>query len=85
MKSIGIQKGLNTVKDYLQNSGYQTYEVDTTNKNNTTTLKSFDALIVTGMDDNEMGYDNTSTKIPVVNANGMTPEDVKKFLDTNLK
>ncbi|GLC29171.1 YkuS family protein [Clostridium omnivorum] len=85
MKSIGIQKGLNTVKDYLQNSGYQTYEVDTTNKNNPTTLKSFDALIVTGMDDNEMGYDNTSTKIPVVNANGMTPEDVKKFLDTNLK
>lgn len=85
MKSIGIQKGLNTVKDYLQNSGYQTYEVDTTNKNNPTTLKSFDALIVTGMDDNEMGYDNTSTKMPVVNANGMTPEDVKKFLDTNLK
>lgn len=85
MKSIGIQKGLNTVKDYLQNSGYQTYEVDTTNKNNSTTLKSFDALIITGMDDNEMGYDNTSTKIPVVNANGMTPEDVKKFLDTNLK
>jgi galactitol-specific phosphotransferase system IIB component len=85
MKSIGIQKGLNTVKDYLQNSGYQTYEVDTTNKNNPTTLKSFDALIVTGMDDNEMGYDNTSSKIPVVNANGMTPEDVKNFLDKNLK
>lgn len=85
MKSIGIQKGLGTVKDYLQNSGYQTYEVDTTNKNNPTTLKSFDALIVTGMDDNEMGYDNTSSKIPVVNANGMTPEDVKNFLDKNLK
>lgn len=85
MKNIGIQKELSTVKNYLDNNGYKTFEVDTTNKNSSTTLKSFDALIVTGMDDNEMGFDNTATKIPVVNADGMTPEDVKNFLDTNLK
>lgn len=85
MKSIGIQKGLSTVRDYLKNNGYSVYEVDTTNITSSTTLQSFDALVVSGVNDNIMGIDNTDAKIPVINANGLAPVDVKNQLDQTLR
>lgn len=85
MKNIGVQKELSTVRDYLKNNGYSVYEVDTTNITSSTTLKSFDALVVSGVNDNVMGIDDTVTKIPVINADGLTPSDVKDQLDRNLR
>ena len=85
VKNIGIQKELSTIRDYLQNNGYNVYEVDTTNIASSSTLKSFDALIVSGVGDNLMGFDDTSTKIPVINADGMSPEDVRTLLERNLR
>lgn len=85
MKNIGVQKELSTVRDYLKNNGYSVYEVDTTNITSSTTLKSFDALVVSGVNDNIMGIDDTVTKIPVINADGLTPSDVKDQLDRNLR
>jgi galactitol-specific phosphotransferase system IIB component len=85
MKNIGIQKELSTVRDYLKNNGYNVYEVDTTNITSDTTLKSFDAVVVSGANDNLMGIDDTSTKMPVINADGLTPTDIKDQLDRALK
>lgn len=85
MKNIGVQKELSTVRDYLKNNGYSVYEVDTTNITSSTTLKSFDALVVSGVNDNVMGIDDTVTKIPVINADGLTPSNVKDQLDRNLR
>lgn len=85
MKTIGIQKELSTIRDYLENNGYKCYEVDTTNITSSTTLKSFDAIVVSGVNDNFMGFDDTSTKVPVINCDGLTPEDVKNTLDKRWK
>jgi galactitol-specific phosphotransferase system IIB component len=85
MKNIGIQKELSTVRDYLKNCGYNVYEVDTTNITSSTTLNSFDAVVVSGVGDNLMGMDDTSTKKPVINADGLTPEDIKNQLDRTLR
>lgn len=85
MKTIGIQKELSTIRDYLQDQGYKVYEVDTTNITSTITLKSFDALVVNGANDNIMGLDDTATKIPVINADGLTPVDVEDMIKRNTK
>lgn len=85
MKNIGIQKELSTVRDYLKDSGYNVFEVDTTNIVSSTTLQSFDALIVNGANDNIMGIDDTSTKIPVINADGLTPTEVEDALKRNVR
>ncbi len=85
MKNIGIQKELSTVRDYLKNNGFNVYEVDTTNITSDTTLQSFDAVVVSGANDNLMGIDNTSTKMPVINADGLTPTDIEDALNRALK
>lgn len=85
MKTVGVQKELSTIRNYLQDNGYKIYEVDTTNITSSTTLKSFDALIVSGANDNIMGFDDTLSKIPVVNAGGLSPVDVKDQLDRTLR
>lgn len=85
MKTIGIQKELSTIRNYLQSTGYNIYEIDTTNITSNVTLKSFDAVVVSGVNDNFMGQDDTSSKIPVINADGLTPEDIKNMLDRSLK
>lgn len=83
MKNIGVEKGLGTVKDYLSNNGYKVQEIDTQMKSGSS-LSNFDALVVTGLDDNFMGIDDTSTKVPIFKAEGLSPEDVKKMLDNNI-
>ncbi|MCM0646889.1 YkuS family protein [Clostridium swellfunianum] len=85
MKNIGIQKELSTIRDYLKENGYNVFEVDTTNITSNTTLKSFDALVVNGANDNFMGIDNTETKAPVINADGLTPEEIKGQIDKLMK
>lgn len=84
MKNVGIQKELSNVRDYLKENGYNVYEVDTTNITSSTTLQSFDALVVSGANDNLMGFDDTSCKIPVINADGLSPADVEDQINRTL-
>jgi hypothetical protein len=84
MKTIGIQKELSTIRDYLKDNGFEVYEVDTTNITSDITLQSFDAVVVNGANDNIMGINKTETKMPVVNADGLTPVDVLNVLKREL-
>ena len=72
MKRIAIEQDLSNVKEYLQNNGY-TVECLENFKGN---LDSFDAIVVTGQNSNFLGMQNTTTKASVINANGLTAEDV---------
>ncbi|MBL4936746.1 YkuS family protein [Clostridium sp. YIM B02515] len=84
MKNIGVQKELSTIRDYLSDNGYKVFEVDTTNITSSTTLLSFDAVVVSGASDNIMGIDDTEAKIPVINADGLTPVDILDQLNRTL-
>lgn len=84
MKNIGVQKELSTIRDYLSDNGYKVFEVDTTNLTSSTTLLSFDAVVVSGASDNIMGIDDTAGKLPVINSDGMTPQDVLDQLNRTL-
>lgn len=81
MKSIAVQKGLTPVKDYLIHAGYRVYEIDTRQKNSKDFFREFDAVVLTGMDNDFMGIQTTSTRTPIIEASGMTPEEIKNAIE----
>jgi peptidase E len=81
MKSIGIQKGLTPIKEYLENEGYRVQEIDLSQKQNNS-LDKFDAIVVTGANEDRMGIQATRTKTPIIEASGMSPEDIKSSIES---
>lgn len=70
---IGIEPNLTNVKDYLEDQGYECVTLDASNGEN---LNIFDAIVITGQDENVMGYDDTNTDAVIIEAVGMTPEEI---------
>lgn len=83
MKSVAVEKGLSSVKNYLQSQGYSVKEFDLTKNNNATLLNSVDAVIVTGINTNFTELDSTGTNAPIIEARGLSPEQVKKEIERN--
>jgi len=68
-KKVAVEDNLSTIKQALEKSGYTV--VSPTSKDG-----GIMACIVMGMDNNLMNIQNTITKAPVIDATGMTPEQV---------
>lgn len=81
MKKVAVQKGLSPVKSYLENSGYSVKEFDNRKKTADNYLNKFDAVVVTGESENIMGIEDATTNASIINADGMTPEDVKNEIE----
>ncbi|SHJ52157.1 Uncharacterised protein family (UPF0180) [Geosporobacter subterraneus DSM 17957] len=80
MKRVAVEKSLGNVRNYLKEKGFTVTDLDQA-KNY---LDGFDAVVVSGQDDNFMGIHDTSTKAPVINARGMDVEDVYKQIKNRL-
>lgn len=78
-KIVAVEEGLTPVKEYLSSKGY---DVVTASQNN---LDSCAAIVVTGLDSNVMGIEDTTTKAPVIRAHGMSPEEVYKAVEQKVK
>ncbi|HEY8892961.1 MAG TPA: YkuS family protein [Clostridium sp.] len=83
MKKIAVQKGLNPVIDYLSNEGYTVKEFDNRKKNAGNFLNRYDAVIVTGENQDIMGVEEIISTTPIINATGMTLEEVKMRIEKN--
>jgi galactitol-specific phosphotransferase system IIB component len=81
MKKVAVQKGLNPIKDYLSEEGYTVKEFDNRKKNAGNFLNRYDAVVVTGENQNIMGSQDTISKAPIINATGMTVEEVKRQIE----
>lgn len=81
MKKIGVEKGLSNVADFLTNEGYSVENLDGSIGENLSFLQGLDAIVTSGLDTNMFGYSNAKTKAPVINANGLTPQEVKDMID----
>lgn len=81
MKNIGVQKGLTEVTDYLRNQGYTVKDLGENIQNSSSQWGNLDAIIVADYNNDMMGYSDTSAKIPIINASGLTAEEVKWQLD----
>ncbi|GAA0117096.1 YkuS family protein [Clostridium senegalense] len=83
MKKVAVQKGLNPVKSFLNQEGYTVREFDGAKENTSKFLNKFDAVIITGENENFMGIEDTEVKAQMINADGMTPQEIKNQLDNN--
>lgn len=76
-RKIGVEDTLGQVKQYLTEKGY---EVKSLRDN----PKSYDAIVLSGQDEDFMGIQDTGTKVPVIDARGLTSEQVYDRLKMSL-
>ncbi len=81
---LAIEPALTPIKEYLSEKGYQVDSMSTYGDSSNIHGK-YDAYIVTGMNSNLMGISDTSTKAVVINAQGLTPEQVYHELQMRLE
>lgn len=74
-KKVAVEDSLSDLVETLENHGY-----DITHMGDS----DMEAIIVNGMDDNFMGMEDILYDVPVVNAEGKTPEEVLRELESKL-
>lgn len=80
--TVGVEPKLTPIRDFLVSKGYKVENIDF--KNEEVYKSNIDAFVVTGMDTNFLGIQDTNTKAVVINADGMTPEEVYDHLQTHM-
>lgn len=84
MKKIGVEKGLSNVAGYLIKEGYSVEALSESIDDNISKLRGLDAIVTSGHNTDMLGISNTETKAPVINAKGLTPEEVKNKIEQRL-
>ncbi|MFL0251913.1 YkuS family protein [Clostridium neuense] len=80
MKKIGVEEGLSNIASYLKDEGYSVETLGADLKSNVCKCKGLDVIVTSDLNTNMMGFSNTSTEIPVINASGLTGEEVKSMI-----
>jgi len=81
MKKIGVEKGLNTIADYLNSEGYSVEILGEDLKSSIAKCDDLDVIVSADYNTNMMGISDTSTKVPIINASGLTQEEIKNMIE----
>ncbi|WP_298836520.1 YkuS family protein [Clostridium sp.] len=81
MKKVAVQEGLKPIISYLSNEGYTVKEFNNSKKNAGHFLDRYDVVVVTGENQNIMGIEETITTSPIIDATGMTGEEVRDQIE----
>ena len=73
-RRIAVEDGLSHIKEYLQQKGYKVV--------NMKAIEDADAAVISGGDKNFMNMQNVVIDAPVISAQGLSPEDVLKQLES---
>ncbi|MFB6467124.1 YkuS family protein [Cytobacillus sp. Hz8] len=79
MAKIGVEQSLTNVQDALRQKGYDVVELKSEQD-----VKDCDCCVVTGVDSNIMGMQTISTTASVIDANGLSAEDVCQQVESKL-
>lgn len=79
MKKIGVEESLKNVQQLLESKGYDIVELKQSSD-----AEGCSACIVTGLDNNMMGIHTTSIDGPVIEASGLTADEVYEELENKL-
>lgn len=80
MNRIAVEANLSPMQEFLSQQGYQVDTIDAANLNNGNAQSNYQAVVISGSDQNLMGIQNVAVNCPVINADGMTPQEVHKRL-----
>lgn len=72
---VAIEDGLENVWQAVQQRGWSPIRYARGDE------RSYDAIVLTGMDDDLMGVETTDTKAPVIAASGLSADEVVRRLD----
>nr|WP_017553142.1 YkuS family protein [Heyndrickxia coagulans] len=70
---IGVEEALTNVQEALRDKGYEVKTIK-----NEQDVQGCDCCVVTDSEMNAMGINDTMTKAPVIDAKGMSAEDIVK-------
>lgn len=84
MRHVAVEDGLTPVADALKAQGYQVSNIALGNTFGGQGLQNVDAVVVSGMHENLLGMHDIQTKAPVINAEGMSADQVLSELRTRL-
>lgn len=73
---VGIESNLSNVKKYLEENDINVKEFDSKKMGSSWTMNRYDAVVVSGSDINIMGIQDAVGKAKVIDASGMTPEEI---------
>jgi len=73
---VGVESSLTNIKRYLEENDINVKEFDSKKMGSAWTMNRYDAVVVSGTDVNIMGIQDAVGKAKVIDASGMTPQDV---------
>ncbi|HHY78399.1 MAG TPA: YkuS family protein [Clostridiales bacterium] len=73
---VGIESNLSNVKKYLEENNINVKEFDSKKMGSSWTMNRYDAVVVSGSDINIMGIQDAVGKAKIIDASGMTPEEI---------
>ena len=71
VKKIGVEQSLTNIQAALREKGYEVVSLQTESD-----AQNVDCCVVTGLDSNVMGIQNTTTSASIIEANGLSADDV---------
>jgi len=77
---VAVEQSLTNVSEALRQKGYDVVEMQTASD-----AQNCAAFVVTGMDNNVMGMQDTSTKAPIIEASGLSADQVCQEIEQRLQ
>ncbi len=71
MKKVAVEQGLQPVKSYLEQQGCQVVDMTASSS-----FQDAACIVLTGGDKDIMGMQTIEADVPVINADGLSPEQV---------
>ncbi|GLY11077.1 YkuS family protein [Pseudobacillus badius] len=79
-KRIAVEQSLTNVTQALREKGYEVIDFKSAGD-----LNNCSACVVTGMDSNVMGMQELSTKAPIIEASGLSADEVCREIEERVQ
>lgn len=82
-RKIAVEHSLTPVMEYLSEKGYKVEGIDLGSELSKD-IDRYDAIVVTGMNKDFLGVQDTVSKIPVIDARGLNAEQIYNRISNSL-
>ncbi|MFJ7638031.1 YkuS family protein [Peribacillus sp. NPDC097225] len=79
MSKIGVEESLTNIQEALRDKGFDVVEIK-----QEADAKNLDCCVVTGLETNIMGISDTSIKASIIDADGLTADEVCRQVENKM-